>query len=325
MDKLLEKNWFVILVSFIVALMLYAIVGLPKNIGQNADGTSSRVTNGEEVFENVPLTTYYDEDHYIVFGLPETVSIVLKGSTTQVFMAKLEKSFEVYADLEDLDVGTHTVFLKHRGLSEELEVSIEPAAISVTIEEKVSQDFAIQIDYINEEDLPSGMSVQEAIVTPTTVSISGSTRQLNEIASVKGVVDLKGAKETFTTKVPLTIYDSNGNEMVDLPITPKIIDVEVPIVEPHKTVPIKINQENDLSEGIRIKTLRSEPEVVTIYGPEEVLSSVEFVELSIDLQEISEEETVSLDVDVPLPKGSKSVDPNQVQIVIEMEQDGQDN
>ena len=316
MDKLLKSNWFVVLISFLLALMLYTTVAVPKNM-QNAD-SNTRSQVGQEQIENVEVQAYYDEEKYVVSGIPETVDVALSGSPTQLFMAKMERSLEVYVDLNDLDVGTHTVRLQHRGLSDSIEAVIYPASITVTIEEKISRDFPVEIEYSNAEQLPDGYRAGEAIVTPTTVTIFGSKSQLQQIASVKGVVDLDGEKDTFEKSVPIHVYDADGNELTGFSLNPNVVDVEIPIVGPHKFVPIKINQENRLPKGRSVASIRTKPETVVVFGSDREIENIEYLEVDIDLAKLPDDDAVKLTVDVPKPKGVEKVEPQQIEITIEL-------
>ncbi len=315
MDKLLKSNWFVILISFIFALMLYSIVAVPKNM-QNAN-TDAR-SDGTERIENVEVHAYYDDAKYVVSGIPETVDVTLTGTPSQLFMARMEKNLEVYVDLNDFDVGTHTVQLKHRGLSDGIKVSIHPASTTVTIEERVSKDFPITVEYVNEDKLPEGYSAGQAIVTPTTVTVYGSETQLSRISKVKGTIDIDEEKETFTKSIPIKAYDSNNKEITGVSMNPNVVDVEVPIVGPHSFVPLKIIQENKLSQDVSIESIVANPETVVIYGTNKEIEKIEFVEVVVDLAKLSNENSTTLTADVVLPKGVTKVEPQQVELTIKL-------
>lgn len=317
MDKLLNNTWFVRLISFLVALMLYTVVALPENQASNpiAD-RDDNVTGNADIIEDVELVAYYDEEKYIISGLPETVNVHIDGSTTQVFMTKMQKDFEVYVNLEELGTGTHNVRVNHRGFDEELTVTIQPQTVRVTIDEKKSENFPVEIDFLNEDSLPEGHSVEEAVITPSTVTVIGSEQKLGEIAFVRGFIDLKDTKETISTSVPVNVYDFNGNEIAGLSIEPAVVDVEVPIVGPNKAVPFKINQEGQLPDGLSVESIQVNPETVTVYGSEAAISEVEFLELTVDLTEITEKTTITLDV--PLPNGIKMTQPEQVELIVDV-------
>lgn len=317
MDKLLKTNWFVMLISFVLALMLYTIVAVPKNIQQNAGSIGNE--SAQERIEDVEVQVYYDDANYVVSGIPETVDVTLTGSPTKLFLAKIEKNLEVYVDLNDFSLGTHTVSFQYRGVSDDIDVAIYPAQAKVTIEKRVSKNFPIEIELINRENsLPEGYSVGDPIVTPSTVTVHGSEKQLNQIRAIKGTIDLDGQKETFVTSVPIKAYDEENNEIKGLFLNPNVVDVEVPIISPHKDVPIKINQINSLPEGKTIELITTKPETVTIYGEKDVIKEINFVEATVDLKNLADKNTETVTVDVKLPKGVKTVEPKQIEVTIKL-------
>lgn len=316
MDKLLKTNWFVMLISFVLALMLYTIVAVPKNMQQNAGPISSE--NAQERIENVEVQVYYDEANYVVSGIPETVDVTLTGSPTKLFLAKIEKSLEVYVDLNDLPLGTHTVQFQYRGVADDIDVAIYPAETRVTIEKRVSKNFPIEIEFFEKDSLPEGYSVGEPSVTPSTVTVHGSEKQLNRIKIIKGTIELDGQKDTFVASVPIKAYDENDHEVKGLFLNPNVVDVEVPIISPHKEVPIKINQKNSLPEGKTIELITTKPETVTIYGEKEVIENINFVEATVDLKNLSDKDTETITIDVELPKGVKKVEPKQIEVTIKL-------
>ncbi|HEX6923419.1 MAG TPA: YbbR-like domain-containing protein, partial [Bacillales bacterium] len=65
MDKLMRKNWFVKLLSFLIALLLYTIVtgdqpSSPFGLGAPAGSSPDQPRQ----LENVELAVHYDEEKY---------------------------------------------------------------------------------------------------------------------------------------------------------------------------------------------------------------------------------------------------------------------
>ncbi|RBW67803.1 CdaR family protein [Bacillus taeanensis] len=319
MDKFLKSNWFLKIISFLLALMLYTIVGMSENPSAAPNPTSPlpKVTEGTEIIKDVELVPYYDQERYIISGLPATVDVELEGSNNQIIMEKLKKNFEVYVDLQNLTPGKHTVRLKHKDFSDELEVRIDPSSVNVTIDEKKTKDFPIDIDLINETSLPEGYTAEEPIATPTTVTVTGTDEQLNQIGFIKGFIDVKSVKETITKTVPINVFDINGNEIQGLQINPSVIDVKVPIKGPNKTVPLKVSTKGSLKEGFSIQSLEIEPREVTVFGSKETLEEIEYIDgITIDLSSITSDTT--LELEIPLPKDVKTVDPKKVKATIQI-------
>ncbi len=316
MDKLLKTNWFVMLVSFVLALMLYTIVAVPKNMQQNTGPAGNE--NAQERIEDVEVQVFYDEANYVVSGIPQTVDVTLTGSPTKLLLAKIEKNLEVYVDLNGLPLGTHTVLFQYRGVSDDIDVTIHPAETKVTIEKRVSKNFPIDIEFTKKDSLPDGYSVGDPVVTPSTVTVHGSEKQLNRIHSVKGTVELNGEKDAFAASVPIKAYDENNREITGVFLNPNVIDVEVPIISPHKEVPIKINQKNSLPEGKTIELITTKPEMVTIYGEKEIIQKINFVEATIDLKHLSNNDTETVTVSIDVPKGVKKIEPEQIEVTIKL-------
>ncbi|WKB35988.1 hypothetical protein QS257_01300 [Terrilactibacillus sp. S3-3] len=70
MDKLLKNNWVVKILSFIIALMLYAMVSAN---GQPSSGASDLLGNDEQqttITENLQIK--YNQDDYVVTGAPQS-------------------------------------------------------------------------------------------------------------------------------------------------------------------------------------------------------------------------------------------------------------
>ena len=59
--------------------------------------------------EDKVLTAYYDEDAYVVEGLPKMVDVVLEGNEMQVKSVATKNEFNAVVDLKNLSEGQHIV------------------------------------------------------------------------------------------------------------------------------------------------------------------------------------------------------------------------
>jgi YbbR domain-containing protein len=316
MDKLMDHPWFIRVVSLLLAIMLY----MSANVGAKTGET--RNTFGQEDTEtlvDIPVVAYYDEENLVVSGVPKYVNVTLQGPASIVKPTALQRNFEVYVDLTDLPLGTYTVPIKYKDISEKLKVNIQPASAKVTIREKVSKRFSVGVEFFNRNKMPDGYSVGEPTVKPDAVTITEARELIDEISFVKAIVDLEGATETLTREARVRVYDRHGNEM-DVEPQPSAVEVTVPVESPSKTVPIQVGTTGELPDGVHLVSVDPEPDRVTIYGPKEVLDRInELKGLTVDLDDIDEDTTVELDV--PLPDGVKRVDPAKVKVHIDIEKD----
>ncbi|AGT30595.1 YbbR-like domain-containing protein ybbR [Geobacillus genomosp. 3] len=317
MDKLMDHPWFIRVVSLLLAIMLY----MSANIGAKP-GEQTRNTFGQDNTEtliDIPVVAYYDEENLVVSGVPKYVNVTLQGPASIVKPTALQRNFEVYVDLTDLPLGTYTVPIKYKDVSEKLKVNIQPASVKVTIREKVSKRFPIGVEFFNRNKMPEGYSVGEPTVKPDAVTITGAKELIDEISFVKAIVDLEGATETLTKEARVRVYDRGGNE-INVEPQPSVVEVTVPVKSPSKTVPLQVQTTGELPDGVHLVSIDPEPDRVTIYGPKEVLDQIDKLEgLTVDLDDITDDTTVELDV--PSPDGVKSVDPAKVKVHIDIEKD----
>lgn len=88
--------------------------------------------------------------------------------------ARQTKNFEIYADMEHLKTGTHKVELKAKNVSDGLTISINPSVTTVTIQERTTKSFPVEVEYYNKSKMKKGYSPEQPIVSPKNVQITGS-------------------------------------------------------------------------------------------------------------------------------------------------------
>ena len=323
MDKFINNRWVMKIIALMLAFMLYMSVSIENSATQQTDSKPSPFSGSTDVqtVTDVPVETFYDRENLVVTGVPQSVTVTLEGPTASVKPTALQKDFEIIADLSNLGIGTHQVTLESRNLSDKLSVAIEPAVASVTIHERISEDFPVDVDFINRGQMEEGYQAEQPIVKPNIVKVTGSRELIESIALVKARVDLKGVNESIEQQSRVTVYDREGNTL-NVEIDPPVVDVNVPITSPFKSVPLKINRKGSLKEDLSITKIEAEPNEVTVYGPKSAIDKLEFIDnIELDLTEITESTTI--EVDVPLPDGVKRVVPEKVKINVEVEKEEQ--
>lgn len=321
MDRLMNNHWVMRIIALFLAIMLYASVNIESGSQGGTQSTNpfnSSPSLDKATVTDVPVVTYFDQENLVVTGVPETVNVTLEGPTVALTKARTVKDFEIYADLNKLSIGTHRVQLKMKNLSEDLEASINPSTITVSIEEKVTKDFPVEVDFTNEDKLEEGYTPDQPIVNPNSIRVTASKEVIDRIETVQATVNLETAKETINQESRITIYDSDGN-ILPVEVEPSVVDVTVPIKSPSKTLPFKISREGELEKGLSILSIEPNPKEITVYGPLDVLEKYEFLDgIKVDLSEIQKDTTI--EVDVPVPEGITKVSPEKIKIAIDIEE-----
>jgi YbbR domain-containing protein len=318
MDKWLETPWFIRIISLLLAVALYFSVSLDSN-GEGQDERTFFSSLGNEVvtIHDVPLQVRLDEEKFVVLGAPQTVDVTIEGSKSHVTTEEKTRSFDVFIDLTGLEAGTHEVTVQHEGFYNSLKVTIDPAVVQLTLEERGTAELPVEIEYINRDTLNDEFQLGEPKISPSTVSVTGSQTEIDKIAIVKAIVDLAGVKDEIDVKAPVKVYDEQGNEL-NVFVSPSSVNVEIPLIVGKKELPISFETKGSLPEGLSLQGITLESETVSVYGQASILEAIEALDnLIIDLSKITEDQEI--EVPVKVPAGATKVEPSAIKVSIDVE------
>ncbi|MFS0865673.1 YbbR-like domain-containing protein [Fredinandcohnia sp. 179-A 10B2 NHS] len=318
MDRFLDNRWVTRIIALMLALLLFASVSFENQPASKSPSGFPLFTDYTETLTEIPVNAYYDEENLVVSGVPQFVNVTINGPSGVTKKEGLQKEIEVYADLSQLTVGTHKVKLQYRNVSEKINVKIDPAEITVVLQEKVTKEFPVEVDFVNRDQIEDGYTVKDPVVSPKVVKITGAIEEIDRIALVKAVVDLKGAKETFQQESRVAVYDKNQN-VLSVTVDPTVVEITVPIESPNKKVSFALKQTGQLAAGLSIISMTPVPNEITIFGPKEVIDEIDSIDGELDLGKISEDTT--LELKVPIPKGVTKVTPETIQVEVDVEEE----
>lgn len=279
-----------------------------------------------EVLNIQNINVLYDEDNYVVEGIPDNVDITLIGSKADLYVAKQSPTNEVVIDLWGLKPGTHKVDIQYNQLSNGIKYNINPSVATVVIYEKVLATKPLSVDLLNQDALDPRYFVEEMKSTTDTVVIKGASYKVEQVATVKALVDVKNLPnfelgEKITVSSTLRAYDKYGN-VVDVEISPANTDVELKISSSSKVVPIQVVPSGKViyNKGISNFIINNnEKTTVTIYGESSALSNIEYIPVYIDVEGLSED--TQFKVDLEKPNGVKYMDTNSAIIDVKLSND----
>lgn len=256
-----------------------------------------------EVLKKQPITVQYNEEAYVVEGLPETVDITLIGSKTDLYIAKQSPSYNVSVDLTGLKPGTHKVNIKYNQASTSIDYEVNPSVATVVIYPKMSETKTINIDLLNQEKLDNKLTIKNIKLSKNSAIIKGAEYKLKTVATVKALVDLKSVPKQeageYTLKdITLKAYDEKG-EVVDVEIVPAKVDATIEIGSYNKEVPIKVIPNGEVSFGQAISTIVTSESKVTVYGTEETLANLNYVPIEIDVNGLKENHQYKMELNKP--------------------------
>ncbi|MBC2102220.1 CdaR family protein [Listeria marthii] len=310
MDRILNNKWSIRIIALILAAILFTSVNANNN---NATSFSTTASSDSEVIENVPVKVYYDKTNLYISGIPETVTVTLSGPRSIVQSAKAQQDFTVYADLKNASIGTQEVKLQVKDVSDRLKVKVNPATVTVNVQEKVTKKFSVDVE-LSKSVVADGYQAGTPIIDPKKVSITGAKDTIEQIAYVKATLENDGKhKSEFTDKATVSVFDSNLNKL-DVEVNPQEVEVTVPVEKVGKSVPVKIKQEGTPENDIEISSMTPDKSEVVVVGDDAVLEKINEIEIPIDVSKIKAD-TVK-EVTVPVPTGAKSVQPTTIEVKI---------
>ena len=297
----------IIIISLLIAVAIcYYIQGRSNSLLE---------TNAKVLYDQ-PVVASYNEEEYVVEGIPETVDITMIGNKANLYLANQLPKQTVVVDLSDLGVGSYDVNLKYKQAITSVQYKLDPSTVRVTISPKKSRTMTVSEEVMNLTDLDSELSIRSVQlyklktteeetgtkenaddrITINEVIVKGKEETINQVASVKALVDvnkltdpqvgenlLRGANE-----VPIVAFDSNGKRL-DVELVPSTVRAVVNIESPSKEVPIVIVPKGieNIVFGKSIEKINQSADTVILYGKQEALDKINNIEVEINVANLN--------------------------------------
>jgi len=292
LEKILNRPNVLVYLSLICAIVVFLLV----------DHNVINLTEKEaEVIEGQRVNVIYNDEAYVVEGVPDTVDITLVGSKSSIYLATQLGEHEVNLDLSGYGPGTYKVNLKYNHSVESVTYKLDPATVTVKISEKVSEVEPLTYDVLNQNKLDKKLSVSKVVLDTSEVIAKSSQEKLNKIATVKALIDtskitLKESGTQTLEDVELVAYDDAGNRLEHVEIVPSKISAQVTIDSYHVTLPVKTVVTGTMASGKAIASITSSVKNVDVYGEKDILDKLTEVEAKVDVEGLSSNKQLSVDL-----------------------------
>lgn len=311
-EKSLSKTNNLIFISLALAIITFIVID--QKIIYYSESSA-------EVLTNQPVKAIYNEEAYVIEGLPDTVDITLIGNKSNLYIAKQSSANEVTVDLTGLKAGTHKVEFKYSQGISSVDYKVNPSYATVIIYNKASLATTFSIDVLNKDKLDSKLIINNIDVKDDTVVIKGADKQIKNVASVKALVDMNNLSsqevgKTIIKDVPLKAYDENG-DVVDVELVPAKVDVNVDIASPSKELPIKVIPVGNVAFGKAISSIIMSESKVLVYGNSNDLNNMNYIPVEVDVSDLAKNTEYKLEI--PKPVGVKSMSVNNITVNITLD------
>lgn len=312
LEKALSKKSSMIILSLVLAVIVFVIIDR-----QN----TTLLEKNAEVLYDIPLSATYNDEEYVVEGLPETVDITLIGTKANLYLAKQLPTQDVNVDLSDLKPGVHKVSLKYKQSITSVEYKLDPSEVTVVVSSKKSETRSVESDIVNLNKLDSKLAINNTKLDTDEVIIKGTEDSLAKVSTIKALINVSDMVDpkagTNTLKdIPLIAYDENGAK-VDVEMVPSKVTATVEIESPSKTVPLEIEPTGNVIFGKAIKNITSSVQKVTIYGNSKVLDNTNSIKVKIDVNNLKSNKDYT--ITIKKPAGIREISEKVVTAKVELD------
>jgi len=314
-EKYLSNPNTLIYISLVLAVTMFFFID---------SKTTRLIENEAEILENQPITLLYNEEAFVIDGLPKTVDITLIGRRSDLYLAKQLGNHKVTLDLSGYTVGDYKVKLKYNHSVETVNYKLDPSTVQIKISEKISGVKTLAFDIFNQDKLDPKLSIGNVTLASGEVIVKGSETTLNKVASVKALVDvsdesLVGAGTYKLENIPLVAYDENGKIINNVEMVPETISADIIVTSNNIEVPVKVVTTGVATLGYAINEITTSVSKITLYGEQSVLDNIKFIEAAIDITNISEDKTYSVSLTKPNGVRYMSVTTTTVDVTVQQE------
>jgi YbbR domain-containing protein len=310
MDRWLANTNVVRIVALVIGILLWVVVHMEEGTG---GGTVSGGIREDKINE-VSITPILDTSQYFISSIePSKVSVLVKGKDSAV--KKINTlNYQIQLDLTKVGEGEHILPLHAVGFPSNVDVEIIPATVKVVLEKQEKKEVPV---VINVKGTPAvGLKVGKPVVKPNRVHVTLPASRLDEIDSVRGEVNVDKAQSAVTKEVKLQAFDKNG-KVLNVDITPAVVEVEVPITSPFQTIPLQIRTIGEPAKGYSVASVTLDKDKVTVYGTQDTVDRMEYYQgPDIDLTGLSE--TKEFTLNIPLRDKVTQIEPTTVKVRVEI-------
>ena len=315
-ENWLSKSNTLLFISLIFAVVLYIAVD-QKLITMNESSA--------EVLRDVPVVAEYNQESYVIDGLPEKVDITLIGGKSDLYFAKQSGTKNIVIDLSDLKPGTHKVQINYTQEFSSIKYSANPSAATIIIYQKESATKNITYDLLNQDKLDAKKVIDGVTLSTSEVIVKGAQYQLEKVAIVKALIDVsKLPSQDVGTQtidnIDLIAYDEAG-QIVDIEIVPETVSAEITIKSPSKEIPLKFVTKGNVAFGYAIKTIEASDTKVTVWGSSEAINELKFIEVEVNVSDIKSDQKYKLEINKPSGVRNMSISTVNVDVSLDVSAD----
>ena len=314
LERILNRPIILLYISLACAVIVFLLID--KQV-------ISLVDNEAEIITDQPVNIIYNQENYVVEGVPETVDITLIGSKSNLYIAKQTGDHKVELDLTHYTPGTYKVKLKYNHAMSNVSYKLDPSTITIKISEKEMEEFDLSYDLLNENKLDQKLSIENVKLSESEVIVKGSKETLETISNVKALIDLEAANltnkgEYEVDSIKLVAYDNDGNKVNNVEMVPNDIKATIKVDSYSVELPVKVITSGNITTGYALSSITSTVSKVTVYGEQKILDKLTNIEAKLDVSGLSSDKTFN-GIELIKPSGVRYMSDKTTSITVTLD------
>ncbi|SHK98388.1 CdaR family protein [Alicyclobacillus tolerans] len=306
MDKFLQNNNVLKVLAFIIACILWVIVHAPAT----PTGAASVV----ETFER-PIHVELNKSMLVTSVKPSTVKLTVTVSAINAVQLSSEmQGVEATVNAIGLSPGQHVLHVQLQGMPNVQSYSVDPTSVAVNLANKMTATFPIQVSLANNQ-----AKIAKISVAPKEATVSGKARDLQQVAGVVAKVNVTNNTDgLWTNTVPLVAVNQEGQAVQGVVVEPDSAKVSLALAGLQEHVTLQPAIDGTPAAGYAVAGITLQPSEVNVYtwpnGSNKPISSLP---VPVNVNQL--DSNTSSKVDIPIPSGVQSIQPQQVEVSVQIE------
>lgn len=281
MKKKLLKNLSWKILSLCLAFIVWILI---VNIDDPV--ITKTITDVPVEIKNEEAVQEKDKVYEVIEG--GTVSVYVKGKRSDVDNLKASDILAT-ADLSELsEWNAVPIIVSCRKFSEkEVEVNLtgKTQTLKIALENRITKQF--QVSVVVNGSVAEGFYLSQTECKPNLINVTGGQSAINRIEGIHVSLNVEGASDNISKKLEPKAFDSDGNEIdsENLHFSSDSVRVKAYVWET-KTVSLVVSPTGDVAYGYELEDLNYEPKTLLLAGPQENLSQISRINLSVDVSGI---------------------------------------
>jgi YbbR domain-containing protein len=215
-----------------------------------------------------------DDSLRVVTTLPRA-SVILRGPESRIDEIDRDEISVVLDTSEVTQAGEYRLELDVVTPEGPSSKSVDPAELSVTIEQEISEVIPLEVRHAVPQDDPR--EITSTVAETTQVTVSGPSSSVGRVEEVILPVSLGNHQSSFEETFTPYAVDSEEQRVSEVRILPEQIMTSVEIRSRGKTVSVIPVIEGVPAEGFSVQQRAALPDSIIVDGPDEALESLLFV------------------------------------------------